>query len=148
MMKDVLKAFVFAVTGINEEDIDKLIEHIEDFFKNSKFYLNNGVLYDSKNITDRLDKEFGNYGINQDVQNHTFLAFAQSLNMCRLSVMGVNNINALVGKYYNGTPLFKEKPVRFGFNKLDITIRTGKNTFSGTDGNVYFAVTLNNSKVL
>lgn len=148
MMKDVLKAFVFAVTGINEDDIDKLIKQVEDFFKNPKLYLNNGVLYDSKDITDQLDKEFGNYGINQDVQNHTFLAFARSLNMCRMSVMGANNLNALVGKYYNGTPLFKEKPVRCGFNKLDITIRTGKDTFSGTDDNVYFAVILNNDKVL
>ena len=48
MMKDILKAFVYAFTGISEDDVDKLIAYIEDFFKNPKLYLNKGILYGEK----------------------------------------------------------------------------------------------------
>lgn len=147
-MKDVLKAFVYAVTGISEDDIDRLVKYIDDFFKNPKVYLNNGILYNKKNITDTLDKEFGNYGVSNDVHNQTFLAYNRCMNMCRMAVMGANNLNSLVSRYYNKIPMFEEKPLRAGFNKLDITIKTGTDTYSGTDDNIYFAVILKNGRAL
>ena len=148
MMKDILKAFVYAVTGISEDDVDKLIAYIEDFFKNPKLYLNKGILYEEKNITDILDKEFGNYGVSGDVHDQSFLAYARCLNMCRMAIMGADNLNLLVGRYYSGTPMFAAKQLRAGFNKLDITVRTGKDSFSGTDDDIYFAVLLKDGRVL
>lgn len=146
--KSILMSFVYAVTGITEEDIDKLIEIVENIFKNPKLYLNNGILYDTKDITDQLDKDFGNYGISQNYHDQTFIAYAHCLDMCRIAIMGAKNLNDIIGKYYKGAPLFKERSLRTGFNKLDITIKTGSNSFSGTDDNVYFAVILKDGRVL
>ncbi len=70
------------------------------------------------------------------------------MNMCRMAVMGANNLNSLVSRYYNKIPMFEEKPLRAGFNKLDITIKTGTDTYSGTDDNIYFAVILKNGRAL
>lgn len=147
MMKELLKVFVYAVTGVTWDDYEKLIQEIENIFKNPKIYLNNGFLYDDKNITDTLDQEFGNYGVSQDVHNQTFLAYDRCLNMCRMVVMGANNLNALVRKYDSGLYIFSEKTSRPGVHKLDITIKTGNQLYSGTDDDIFFAVILKDGRI-
>ncbi len=147
MLKGLLMELVYAVTGIREEDIDKLIQDIQDFFTNPKLYLNKGFLFEQTNITDQLDGEFGNYGKSSDVHNQTFQAYDRCLNMCRLAVIGEANLNSWVKPYYSGMPLFHQKNFCPGISRMAITIATGTDAFGGTDDNVFFAVVLNDGRV-
>lgn len=147
MFKEILMSLVYAATGLKEEDIDRLIAKMKEIFENPKLYLNSGMLYEEKNITDQLDAEFGNYG-SKDYRNQSFVAYDQCLNMCRLAVLGADNANKLISPYYSGALLLSNKQTIPAVSTLSITIKTSKSSWSGTDDNVYFGLVLNDNSVL
>lgn len=146
--KELLMQLVYAATGIREEDIDRLIQQLKDIFTNPKMYLDGGVLYQEKNITAQLDYDFGNYGKEKDYTKQTFLAFDQCLNMCRMGMIGADNLNQMLKPYYSGSPLFSLQPMIPAVSDLEITITTSKDLWSGTDDNVYFGLMLTDGSVV
>lgn len=146
--KDILMQLVYVTTGIREEDIDKLIQMIKDIFTNPKLYLDRGILYQEKNITAQLDCDFGNYGKETDPFKQTFLAFDQCLNMCRMGMIGADNLNQMLQPYYSGSALFSPQKMIPAVSSLEITITTSKSFWSGTDDNVYFGLVLTDGSVV
>ena len=104
-MKKTLQVCVYAVTGVKKYDINMLVSQVDGYLKNPRMFLNNGILYAEKNITDTIDKDL-------DYHGRAFLTYSRCLNMCRMVVMGVNNLNVLIEKYYSRTPVFEEKTAR------------------------------------
>lgn len=146
--KELLMQLVYAATGIREEDIDRLIQKLKDMFTNPKMYLDGGILYQEKNITAQLDYDFGNYGKEKDYTKQTFLAFDQCLNMCRMGMIGADNLNQMLKPYYSGSALFSLQPMIPAVSNLEITITTSKDLWSGTDDNVYFGLVLTDGSVV
>lgn len=147
-LKDLLMQLVYVTTGIREEDIDKLIQDIKNIFTNPKLYLDGGILYTEKNITAQLDRDFGNYGKEKDSKKQTFLAFDQCLNMCRMGIIGADNLNQMLKPYYSGAALFSTQAMIPAVNRLEITITTSTDLWSGTDDNVYFGLVLTDNSAV
>ena len=147
MFKEILKSLVYATLGLKEEDIERLIAKMKEILQNPKLYLNSGILYNEKNITNKLDAEFGNYG-SKNYRNQSFVAYDQCLNMCRLVALGADNANKLISPYYRGARLLSKKQTIPAVSTLSITIKTSKSSRSGTDDNVYFGLVLNDNSVL
>lgn len=143
-----LKQIVYAATNITEDDIDRLIKLTTDLFKNPKLYLNNGILYPEKNITQYLDEDFGNYGIERDPMKQTFLAYDRCLNLCKMAILGADSLNQMLRPYYSGQPLFSRQQIEGGASTLQISIKTSGAAWAGTDDNVYFGVVLKSGEVL
>ena len=141
MFTDIAIQLVYAATGIRVTDIAAAINELQKMLKNPKLYLNNGILFSERNITDQLDKDFGNLGISRDTQKQTFEAFNSCLNMCKLCLLGPTNLNTII----NNTEKTTISPFIIGrtipaIQNLKITIKTSSDFLSGTDDNVYFAV--------
>ncbi len=148
MIIKVLEKILYAVTGIKVEDIEQMIAELKKMMKNPELYLNNGILYDEKDITTKLDEEFGNYGQpDATLHNQTFLAFDRCLNMCRMVVMGADNLTGLMKKY-SSSVVFHKKKLLASVAELSITIETSDRAWSGTDDNLYFGLVMNDGTVL
>ncbi|SET56821.1 PLAT/LH2 domain-containing protein [[Clostridium] polysaccharolyticum] len=146
MATEVLSQMLYAATGISVKDFEEIIELFKKMMKQPELYLNNGILFDSKNVTDRIDADCGNFGkTGSAIYNQTFRPFAQALNMGMLSLIGVDNLNSIMVKY--GSPIqFIGKLLQPSVSKLNITIKTSSKLWSGTDDNVYFGLALNDGK--
>lgn len=148
MIIKVLEKILYELTGIKVEDIEQMIAELKKMMKNPELYLNNGILYDEKDITTRLDEEFGNYGQpDATLHNQTFLAFDRCLNMCRMVVMGADNLTELMKKY-SSSVVFHKKKLLASVAELSITIETSDKCWSGTDDNLYFGLVMNDGTVL
>lgn len=145
---DIAIQLVYAATGIRVTDITAAIKELGKMLKDPKLYLNNGILFSEKNITDQLDKDFGNLGKSRDTQNQTFEAFNSCLNMCKLCLLGPTNLNQMINNIEKTTvsPFIKQRTIP-AIQNLKITIKTSSDWLSGTDDNVYFAVVLNSGKI-
>lgn len=148
MFTDIAIQLVYAATGIKVSDITAALKELEKMLKDPKLYLNNGILYPERNITDRLDIEFGNFGKSRDTQNQTFEAFNNCLNMSKLCLIGPANLNQMISnvKKTTVTPFTHHMTVP-AIQNIKITIKTSNDLWSGTDDNVYFAIILLNGKV-
>lgn len=146
--KKFLNDFVKAATGI---DVADSIAEIKKMFEQPELYLNNGILYADKNITEQLDKEFGNFGQSSDTLNQSFYAFSQCINMGKLCLIGPENLNSIIGNA-KGQKLDVFKPLLCtgSIDALNITIKTKKNDWPwdgyGTDDNIYFGIALKNGE--
>lgn len=149
MLFEYMKSFVMAIAGEAVETVEEAIEMIEKFSKDPATYLNSGFLYPERNITDQLDAEMGNYGQSSDTTSQTFHAFYQCLNMCKLCLVGPENLNKITAQFNPDINNFYRRPVYdAGVRNLKIIIKTQNNKWSfnpddytcGTDDNVYFAL--------
>ncbi len=143
---DIAIQLVYAATGIKVRDIEEALRELEQMFKNPKLYLNNGILYPEKNITDQLDRDFGNYGKSRDTMNQSFQAFYHSLNMAKLCLLGPTNLNKLASLSNTAGAPFGNRTCVGSVRKLSVRIETSKDLYSGTDDNVYFAVLMKDGK--
>lgn len=140
------QAYIFAITGVRVPTLDEALNYLKTIAENPKQYLNSGALYPDRNITDRLDAEFGDYGRSFNSVSQRFCAFYQCLNMCKLALVGPENLNSIIQKFAAGSPSpYAKLTYPIGIRRLGISIKTTANgwfdTF-GTDDNVYFALVL------
>lgn len=146
-VKEIVCAMVYAATGVRVEDVEAALKQVADMFKNPKLYLNNGILYDERNITDQIDRELGNYGKSRNTLDQSFKAFCNCLNMGKLCLMGPNELNRLAreGGRTESAPFTSYKSIP-SIRKIIITIKTSKDMWSGTDDNVYFGIITKDGK--
>ncbi len=149
-VKDYLNALVKAATGI---DVQDAIEEFKKMMKQPELYLNSGILYSETNITEQLDKEFGNLGCTNDTLNQTYHAFYQCLNMGKLCLLGPDNLNNLIRNAKgNVADVFKNQICTGSIDTLAVRLKTAGrswgNMTSGTDDNVYFGVGLKNGQYM
>lgn len=141
LINESAKAIVKAATG---REVNNAIELCEDILKKPELYLNNGILYEDRNITDQLDTEFGNFGQCSDTLNQTFFAFSQCLNMGKLCLIGPENLNRIIEKAKGKKQhTFKNLICKGSIEELIIDIKTKKNGWfsnhgCGTDDDIYF----------
>lgn len=148
LFKSILSSMLKAATGYSIEDIEKIMELFKKVMKQPELYLNGGILFDEKNMTDKLDKDMGNFGKGgSSYNNQQLLCFDRALNMGRLAVMGVDNLNEIMGRYQNYVR-FSKVGMKTSVNKLTITIKTANKLYAGTDDNVYFGLVLNTGNVM
>ena len=148
MAIEVLSQMVYEATGVRIEDVELLLQELKKMMKQPELYLNNGILYEETNITPQIDVQCGNFGKSSStLYNQTFVPFDRALNMGRLSLMGVENLNTIM-QNYGSSVRFVKKQLPAAVNKLNITIKTSSKMWSGTDDNVYFGLMLSSGQVL
>ncbi|MCL2678827.1 MAG: zinc dependent phospholipase C family protein [Dehalococcoidia bacterium] len=141
------KAIARAVLGKTYDDVAQAIADIKMIFSNPKTYLDNGTIFPERNISAKLDADFGNYGMESETTNQTFLAVTQCLNMSKLCLLGVDNLNA-IGRRHVGNYSFYSKPTFFPGARLGyVTVKTSGSWWSGTDNNVYIGIRYDGGRV-
>jgi hypothetical protein len=138
-------ALVYAITNISYTDLQKAIADIEKIFKDPKLYLDNGVLFSEKNISQKLDANFGNYGKERDTCRQSFAAVSQCLAMSKLCLIGVDNLNALVSKA-GGKVRYASSQTLVTAKIGSVRIKTRDKIGAGTDNNVYFGIVYEGGK--
>ncbi len=140
IFKDFMIAIVKAITGESYTEIEDAIAQINCIFKDPKTYLDNGQLFSETNISAKLDLDFGNYGIECDTTKQSFHAVYQCINMGKLHLMSVFDLNkilrdrsATASEYASSTTLSAAK-IR------SLTVKTGCCLGAGTDNNVYIGI--------
>ena len=133
---------VKAILGEVYTTIEQAIEAIQRIFKDPKTYLDNGVLFSEKNISQKLDRDFGNYGQESNTVNQTFHAFYQCLNMSKLCLIGADNLNTIV-RNASGNVSFQGTKFAVAARIGNITVQTSKDFGAGTDNNVYLGIRFN-----
>jgi hypothetical protein len=142
LFKDFLVAIAKAILGGTYATIEQAIEALQKVFKDPKTYLDNGVVFSEKNISQKLDKDFGNYGQERATTKQTFHAVYQCLNMSKLCLIGANNLNTVV-KNAGGSSSYASASFALGA-KIDFaTVKTGTSWGAGTDNNVYIGIRYN-----
>lgn len=148
LFKTALSKMLYAATGYSIKDFEKIIAQLQKAMKNPELYLNAGILFKDKNMTRKIDVDCGNFGSKKSsYNNQQFLCFNRCLNMGRLAVMGVDNLNDIMRRYQSSVK-FSKVNTKASVNKLTITIKTADKLYAGTDDNVYFGLVLNTGKVL
>lgn len=148
MFKQILYQMVYQITGIRITDIEKLIAQFQKAMKNPALYLNSGILFKSKGVTKRLDKECGNFGKDAATPyNQSLICFHRALNMARLAVMGSKNLNTIMKRYHSSVT-FTEKVQAASVSQLSVTIKTANKLYAGTDDNIYFGIVLKSGQVM
>ena len=154
MYKNFLIALAKAILGQTYTTIEQAIAAIEKVFKDPKTYIDNGIIFPEKNVSLKLDADFGNYGKESDTTKQTFHAVHQCLNMSKLCLLGSDNLNTVV-KNALGNVIVSADLVFKNFNYAAaarigyITVKTKDgNIFSGhgTDNNVYIGLQYGNAK--
>jgi hypothetical protein len=145
---------VASATGLKITTWAQAMELLEKMALDPGQYLDCGLLYSERDITTRLDKEMGNYGSTIDTTKQTFQAFYQCLNMCKLCLIGPENLNAIIQNYNpKVTKRYAAQVYPRAIRQIGIQIKTKKNNYNpfssapstcGTDDNVYFGVQLKN----
>jgi hypothetical protein len=141
LQKKILIAIAKAVLGKeNYAKIEDAVRDLQAVFKDPKTYLNNTWLFPQGEVSDKLDADFGNFGKESSTNRQTFHAFYQCLNMCKLCLIGSDNLNEMIndaggrGSYRDSTFL---AAARMGY----ITVKTSSAAWSGTDNNIYLGIT-------
>ena len=145
IVKNLIIRFVCVATGREYDDVETAIQEIKDMLKDPATFLNNGFLFEDTNITEQLDRDFGNFGESRDTNNQDFTAFYNCLNMCKLCLIGPDNLNALAQEK-GGVAHYEHKRCISTIRNINITIKTSKDKWSGTDDNVYFGVLTKDKK--
>ncbi|MCL2166708.1 MAG: zinc dependent phospholipase C family protein [Clostridiales bacterium] len=152
LFREIVIAIAKEALGELYTTLDEAIKAIESAFKDPKVYLDNGLLFAERNVSQRLDADFGNYGKESSSDKQTFHAVRQCLTMSKLCLIGTDNLNAIV-KNASGTLSFKSSnytpAARMGY----ITVKTGTASTgflgiegAGTDNNVYLGIRYSNGK--
>lgn len=142
LFKDIMIAIVKAVTGVCYTKIEEAIAEIQRIFKDPKTYLDNGLLFSETNISAKLDLDFGNYGIECDTTKQSFHAVYQCINMGKLHLLSVDDLNKIVSSSptaarYAGSSTVAAAKIR------SLTVKTGSSFGAGTDNNVYIGIRYN-----
>jgi hypothetical protein len=144
-IKNLIIHFVSIATGKDYEEIEAALQELKDILKNPATYLNNGRLFTETNITEQLDRDFGNFGQSRNTNDQSFSAFYNCLNMCKLCLIGPNNLNALA-LANGGVTQFEHKRSISTIRNLIIVIKTSDGLLAGTNDNIYFGVTTKDGK--
>lgn len=148
MAIEVMSEMLYQATGVRIEDVEQLINEFKKMMKQPELYLNNGILYKDKNITQQIDTQCGNFGTSSSsLYNQTFVPFDRAVKMGRLGVLGADHLNTIMQRF-DSSFRFTKKQKSESVNKLFITIKTSTKMWSGTDDNVYFGLVLNNGEIL
>jgi len=143
LFKDFLLAILKAITGQLYTTIEQAIIEIEKIFKDPKTYLDNGLLFSEKNISQKLDQDFGNYGQESNTTGQTFHAVYKCLNMSKLCLVGSDNLNTIVKNAVGNVStnisfrgVVFSAAARIGY----ITVKTSTSMWAGTDNNIYIGI--------
>ncbi len=138
MFKDFVIAIAKAILGGTYKTLEEAVKALEQVFKDPKTYLDNGIVFSEKNISQKLDRDFGNYGRENDTTKQTFHAVLQCLNMSKLCLVGADNLNVITG-----SSLYKKTSFLPGARIGKITVHTANKLYAGTDNNVYIGIRYN-----
>jgi hypothetical protein len=142
LFKDFLVAIAKTILGGTYATIEQAIEVLQKVFKDPKTYLDNGVVFSEKNISQKLDRDFGNYGQERATTKQTFHAVYQCLNMSKLCLIGADNLNTVV-KNAGGSSLYASASFAPAAKIDFVTVKTGTSWGAGTDNNVYIGIRYN-----
>ena len=142
IFKDFMIAIVKVITGECYTKIEEAIQAMKRIFKDPKTYLDNGLLFSEKNISAKLDLDFGNYGIECDTTKQSFHAVYQCLNMGKLHLLSVDDLNKIVStsqtsQGYVGSSTVAAAKIR------SLTVKTARTFGAGTDNNIYIGMRYN-----
>jgi hypothetical protein len=139
LIKDLLIALAKAALGKIYTDLEEVIKHIEEVFKNLETWLDNKMIFNRGGVSAELKKDFGNYGNEKDTTKQEFHAFLQCLNMCKLCLVGTDNLNSIVKKA-SGNVSYKSANFATSARMGYITVKTKDKLWAGTDNNVYIGI--------
>ena len=139
LAKEVLISLAKALLGETFTTIEAVIAAIEKVFKDPRTYLDNGMVFDEKNVSKKLDTDFGNYGKEISSDRQEFLAVRRCLNMSKLCLVGTDNLNDIVRKA-SGNISFRSTEFAPAARMGHITVRTSGTPGAGTDNNVYIGI--------
>ncbi len=140
LFKDFMIAVAKAITGEAYTTLEDSARAIQRIFSDPKTYLDNGRLFDVLNMSATLDAEFGNYGVIHDTVRQSFHAVYQCLNMGKLHLLRVEDLNRIVGEArYAGYSTVEAAKIR------SVTVKTNGRWLSspGTDNNVHIGIRYN-----
>jgi hypothetical protein len=143
LFKDYLIAIAKAITGQVYTDIEQAISALQAVFKDPKTYLDNGVVFPDKNVSQKLDADFGNYGLESDTTAQTFQAVLQCLNMGKLCLIGSDNLDETVKKAGASSPSFGNFEYLPAAAVRLTTVKTKTGSifdFNGTNNNIYIGL--------
>jgi len=114
-----------------------------DAIKNPEKAMNSSLFKDGKETTNKVDRELGNFGKETNTSKQTFKAFADSLSMAKLCLLGTDNLNTI----FSGSKIsFKAIEALDGYDRIRVRIKTKNAWFAGTDDDVFFGVDLHDGR--
>jgi hypothetical protein len=134
---DYLSLFIYSITNKQVKDLDEALRILEQILTEPALYLNSGVLYPEYYVSVKLHTEMGNYGDSNDTLIQSFHAFYQSLNMCKLCLVGPRNLNKIERRDLFDCLTIKIKTAEINFTQM----------FNGTDNDVYFALIMSDGTI-
>lgn len=151
-LKDIAYPYVLEVAKIIAgpekaeliEDFDEAIETIKGVFTDPIHLINNPLLFDDFNFSEKLKSEWDNLGKTTDGNKITFLPFYQGLVMSKLCLIGSDELNGISQRYGEGA-YFRKGHFSSSLQKLRIIVNTSKDAYADTNKDVYFKIILNNS---
>lgn len=130
------------------DDYDEAMDSIVDHFINpSKLFLSLGL----DNLDQTLEKEWGGFWKKKDCFDQPFLEFKRCLNMGKLCLIGTDNINKIIDRYYEkpkeGEPAYKKTEIKlkqhtlqWSLHEIKIIVTTAKSSNAGTASKVFFGL--------
>ena len=136
-----ISLFIFSITNKQVKDLDEALIILEQILTEPALYLNSGILYPEYYVSVKLYTEMGNYGASNDTLIQSFHAVYQSLNMCKLCLIGPGNLNIVARKDISYCLRIMIKTA----GNINFPIFNGM--FNGTDDDVYFALIMSDGKI-
>ncbi len=138
LKKDIIFYAVEEATGVDLEDMLNAM-------KDPKPLLNSDLFATGDKTTDILDAQLENFGQTEDMSELTFAPFYNTVQMGKLILLGADNLQNI---FPNSE--FKPQQTIESFNKIDVKIKTGKNSSlwssgsstRGTDDDIFFFIKL------
>ena len=140
LVEEFFKAIAKAALGQTYDTIEAAIKAFEDMLKNPKTWLDNRLVFDRYNVSAELKADFGNFGSEKNTTNQKFHALTQCLNMSKLCLLGVDNLNKIVKSTSATSPKYTNATYRSSARIGQIRVKTGTASGAGTDNNVYLGI--------
>lgn len=127
-----------------DEAMDSIMEH---FINPAKLFLSLGL----NNLQQTLEKEWSDFWKKKDCFDQPFPEFKRCLNMGKLCLIGTDNINKIIDRYYEkpkeGEPAYKKTEIKlqnrtlqWSLHEIKIVATTAKSAYAGTTSKVFFGL--------
>ncbi|WP_265443424.1 PLAT/LH2 domain-containing protein [Acetivibrio straminisolvens] len=135
------------------DDYDEAIESIKEHFANpAKLFLSLGM----NNLQQKLEKEWGEFWKKNDCFDQPFPEFKRCLNMGKLCLIGTDNINKIIDKYYEkpkaGEPDCEKTEIKlhkhtlqWSLHEIMVVATTAKSGNASTTSKVFFGLKTSNN---
>ncbi|HHV29668.1 PLAT/LH2 domain-containing protein [Acetivibrio mesophilus] len=136
------------------DDYDEAIESIKDHFIHpAKLFLSLGL----NDLQKTLEKEWNKFWRKKDCFDQPFPVFKRCLNMGKLCLLGTDNINKIIDRYYEerkeGQDEYKKDEIRlqehtlqWSLHEIKIVATTAKTSDAGTKSKIFFGLKTRSNK--